>query len=134
VVGTVEDIGMRSTRVRTLNRSLVSIPNSTFAGANLENYSQRDKILFNPTLQIKRSTPDDQVVKLIELLRDTLQKHQSIQLVPAAVRLTGLTAAAYNIEIFCYVLTAEMDQFYKIQGELLLALNLAIQNAHIELA
>ncbi len=57
-IGWVEDIGMRSTRVRTLNRTLVAIPNSNFAGLNLENYASRDKILFNPVFQIKRTATD----------------------------------------------------------------------------
>jgi MscS family membrane protein len=133
LIGTVEDIGMRSTRVRTLNRTLVSIPNATFAGVNLENYAMRDKILFNPTFQIKRSTPDGEVWHLIESLRGALEKHGSVELVPTPVRLIGLTATAFSIEIFCYVLTPDIDQFYKAQGELLLAVNEALQAAHVEL-
>jgi hypothetical protein len=49
------------------------------------------------------------------------------------VRLTALTAAAFSIEIFCYVLTPDIDEFYKIQGQLLLAVNEALQSAHLEL-
>ena len=133
LIGTVEDIGMRSTQVRTLNRTLVSVPNATFAGSNLENYSVRDKILFNPTFQIKRSTPDEEVWHLIEQLQKALEKHPSAEVGPTPVRLTGLTAAAFNIEIFCYVLTPDIDRFYKIQGELLLAINDALQSEHLEL-
>ncbi|HXM44728.1 MAG TPA: mechanosensitive ion channel family protein [Bryobacteraceae bacterium] len=133
LMGTIEDIGMRSTRVRTLNRTLVSIPNATFAGINLENYALRDKILFNPAFQIKRSTPDEEVWHLIEALRVALEKHPSIELVPTPVRLIGLTATAFNIEIFCYVLTPDIDQFYKTQGELFLTINDALQAAQLEL-
>jgi MscS family membrane protein len=133
VLGTVEDIGMRSTQVRTINRTLLSIPNATFAGANLENYSDRDKILFNPTFQLKRSTPDEQVWRLIESLHEALKKNQSVELVPTPVRLTALTAAAFSIEVFCYVLTPDIDRFYKIQGELLLSVNDALRTAHLEL-
>ena len=133
LLGTVEDIGMRSTQVRTLNRTLVSIPNSVFAGANLENYSVRDKILFNPTFQIKRSTPDDEVWRLIDELHKALEANRSVELVPTPVRLIGLTAASFNIEIFCYVRTPDVDEFYKIQGQLLLAINDALMSAHLEL-
>jgi MscS family membrane protein len=129
----VEDIGMRSTRIRTLNRTLVSVPNAAFAGSNLENYSQRDKILFNPTFQIKRNTPDEQVWQLIESIHGALKKHRSIELVPTPVRLTALTATAFSIEVFCYVLTPDINQFYKIQGELLLAISDALQAAQLEL-
>ena len=133
LLGTVEDIGMRSTQVRTLNRTLVSIPNSVFASANLENYSVRDKILFNPTLQIKRTTPDEEVWRLIDELHKALEANHSVELVPTPVRLIGLTAASFNIEIFCYVRTPDIDEFYKIQGQLLLAINDALMSAHLEL-
>src|ERR1700683_5314182 len=66
LTGTVEDIGMRSTRIRTLNRTVVSVPNSSFAGYNLENYSSRDKILFNPAFQIKRTAAAGKMHGLIE--------------------------------------------------------------------
>jgi MscS family membrane protein len=133
ILGTIEDIGMRSTQVRTLNRTVMSVPNSTFASANLENYSMRDKILFNPTFQLKRSTPDEEVWRLIDALRKALDGNRSVEPVATPVRLIGLTAAAFNIEIFCYVLTPDIDQFYKIQGELFLAINDALQAAHLEL-
>jgi MscS family membrane protein len=133
ITGTVEDIGMRSTQIRTLSRTVISVPNSTFASANLENYSVRDKILFNPTFQIKRNTADEEVWRLIDSLHKALEGNRSVELVPTPVRLIGLTAASYNIEIFCYVLTPDIDEFYKIQGQLLLAINDALQTAHLEL-
>ncbi|HUB77167.1 MAG TPA: mechanosensitive ion channel family protein [Bryobacteraceae bacterium] len=133
IVGTVEDIGMRSTQIRTLARTVISVPNSSFASANLENYSARDKILFNPTLQIKRTTPDEEVWRLIDLLGKALAANRSVELVPTPVRLVGLTAASFNIEVFCYVLSANQDEFYKVQGQLFLAINEALQAAHLEL-
>jgi len=134
LVGTVEDIGMRSTRVRTLNRTVVSVPNSSFAGYNLENYSSRDKILFNPTLSIKRTTPEDQLRRLVDALRQMLAANQSVESVPTPVRVTALAATAVSVEIFCYVRTANIDEFYTIQGDLLLAINRALQDANVELA
>ena len=133
IVGWVEDIGMRSTQIRTLSRTIISVPNSSFASANLENYSVRDKILFNPTFQIKRTTPDEEVWRLIDALGKALAGNRSVELVPTPVRLIGLTAASFNVEVFCYVLTANMDEFYKIQGQLFLAINDALQAAHLEL-
>jgi MscS family membrane protein len=132
LTGTVEDIGMRSTRIRTLNRTLVSVPNSSFAGLNLENYASRDKILFNSTLQIKRSTPDEEVLHFMGALRGALARQKAVELGPAPVRLMGFTAASFNIEIFCYVLTPDIDHFYEIQGELLLIMNEVLSSSKIE--
>src|ERR1039457_7078217 len=51
--GTVEDISLRSTRVRTDARTELSIPNGALATMSIENYTRRDKILFNPALAIR---------------------------------------------------------------------------------
>ncbi len=134
LLGTLEDIGLRSTSVRTLNRTVVSVPNSTFAGYNLENYSSRDKILFNPTLQIKRATPEEKVRGLVESLRKSLAANKEVETVPTPVRITGLGTASINVEIFCYVLTPDINHFYTIQGDLYLAINRALEAAQIELA
>jgi MscS family membrane protein len=134
LIGTLEDIGMRSTKIRTLNRTVVSVPNSSFAGYNLENYSSRDKILFNPTIAIKRSTPEEQVRQLVGALRQMLAANKSVETVATPVRVTGLAAAALNIEIFCYVRTPDINEFYKIQEELFLEINRTLQASSVELA
>ena len=134
VIGTVDDIGMRSTRIRTLNRTIVSIPNASFAGINLENYSLRDKILFNPTLQIKRATPKDQIRRAMSGIQDALSKNNTVQLGPTPVRISGFNATSFAIEIFAYVLTADIDEYYKIQAELFLTLDDVLAGTGVEMA
>jgi MscS family membrane protein len=134
VMGTVEDIGMRSTRVRTLNRTLMSIPNSSFATMNLENYALRDKILFNPTLQIKRGTPKDKIRQAMKTLAEMLANDKRIEVGPSPIRLTSLTAASLGLEIFAYTLTDDIDEYYKIQADLFLEIDDALASSGVELA
>ena len=133
LIGSVEDIGMRSTRIRTLSRTIVSVPNSAFAGMNLENYSLRDKILFNPTLQIKRSTSKEQVLHLMNAFQDMLKRDNRIEVGPAPMRISGLTSASFAVEMFAYVLTADIDAFYKIEVELFLQINEVVTSSGVEL-
>jgi MscS family membrane protein len=134
LIGVVEDIGMRSTRVRTLNRTVVSVPNSNFAGFNLENYSVRDKILFNPSFQIKRSATDDQMHGLIDALDKLLASRKDVETVPTPARIVGMAAGFFTLEIFAYVLTPDIDVYYKIQSELLLQINGLFTASKVELA
>lgn len=134
VVGTVEDIGLRSVRVRTLNRTTVSIPNAAFAGMNLENYALRDKILFNPTFAVKRSTPKDQVERLMQGLEQMLKDSKQVEVVPTPVRITGFDAASYKIELFAYVLTADIDEYYRHEADLFLQVNEVVTASGVELA
>lgn len=131
--GVVEDIGMRSTRVRTLNRTIVSVPNSTFAGLNLENYSIRDKILFNPKFQIKRGTTESQLHALIDAIEKFIVSRGDVEAAQTPARLVALTSASFSVEIFCYVLTRDMNKFYRIQGDLLLAINNIFAAQNVEL-
>jgi MscS family membrane protein len=134
VIGTVEDIGLRSARVRTLNRTVMSIPNSAFAGMNLENYAVRDKILFNPSFPIKRGTSKDQIRQLIKGLRDMLEKNKQVEIGPTPVRISAYSAASFTVEIFAYILTPDIDEYYKHQAELYLAIDEVVASSSVELA
>lgn len=134
VIGTVEDIGLRSARVRTLARTLVSIPNSSFASMNLENYAVRDKILFNPTFTVKRTNSKEHIRQLLTAVADMLKQRKEIQLGPTPVRISAYSAASFTIEIFAYVLTADIDEYYNHQAELYLAIDDVVASSGVELA
>jgi MscS family membrane protein len=133
VIGTVEEIGLRSARIRTLNRTVVSIPNSAFAGANLENFELRDKILFNPNFAVKRTTPKDAIRYLLKGLREMLQANKYIEVGPSPVRISAYAAASFTIEIFAYVLTPDIDEYYQHQAELYLAIDEVVASTGVEL-
>jgi MscS family membrane protein len=113
---------------------VVSVPNSNFAALNLENYSIRDKILFNPTFQIKRSTSEEQLHTLMEALHRLLSSRPELEPAPTSARIVGLASGAFSLEIFCYVLTRDINEFYNIQSDLLLRINDLLQSSNVELA
>src|SRR5579862_3442217 len=76
--GTVEDISLRSTRVRTDARTELSIPNGALATMNIENFARRDKILFNPVLAIRYETTPDQLRFLLAEVRRLLYAHPKV--------------------------------------------------------
>jgi MscS family membrane protein len=133
-VGTVEDIGLRSTRIRTLDRTLVSIPNSEFSSMVLENFSQRDKVWFHPLLNLRRDTQPDQVRSILESIRRILSEHPKVEVGPMPVRFVGAGAYSLDIEVFAYIRTADYDEFLQLQQDLLLQIMDAISAAGSALA
>jgi MscS family membrane protein len=120
--GTVEDIGLRSTRVRTIDRTLVSVPNGAFAAMTLENFNQRDKMLFHITLNLRRDTTPEQVRAVLESVGKTLTTHSKIEAGAVPIRFVGIGSYSLDLEVFVYVLTMDGDEFLKIQQELLLTI------------
>ena len=133
-VGTVEDIGLRSTRVRTLDRTLVSIPNAEFASMVLENFSQRDKVWFHPTLNLRRDTRPDQVRSILDAIQRILTEDPKVEAGTLPVRFIGAGSYSLDVEIFAYIRTADYDEFLKIQQDLLLRIMDAISAAGTALA
>lgn len=119
-VGTVEDIGLRSTRIRTLDRTVVTIPNSVFSTMTLENYSRRDRMWFHPTLHLRRDTTPDQIRGMMKAVVDVLSDHSQVDASGLPLRFTQITDQSYDLEIFAYVLTADFNRYLEVQSELLL--------------
>ena len=118
--GTVEDISLRSTRVRTDARTQLSIPNGTLATMSLENFTRRDKILFNPVLAIRYETSAEQLRYLLAEVRRMLYEHPKVESQSASIRFANFDTSALRLEISCYVLTRDADEFAAIREDLLL--------------
>jgi MscS family membrane protein len=119
-VGTVEEIGLRSTRVRTLDRTVVSIPNSQFAAEQLENFSRRDRIWLHTTIGLRYETTPDQLRWILLEIRTMLYAHPKVHPDPARIRFVGFGAYSLDCEIFAYVLTADHGEFLAIQEDIYL--------------
>jgi len=118
--GTVEDIGLRSTRVRTEERTLLAIPNGTVATINVENLSRRDKILFKTVLGFHLDTSSDHLREVLSEIRRVIGSNPKVENSTVRVRLVELGSAAINVEVVCYVMTTEFDKFAEVREELLL--------------
>ena len=118
--GVVEDIGLRSTRIRTQERTLVAIPNGTVATINLENLSSRDKILIQTTLGLRPESKPDHVRFVLAEIRRLLYSHARVETKTVRVRLTDISGSALSIEVLAYILTRDFNEFAAIREDLLL--------------
>jgi MscS family membrane protein len=118
--GVVEDIGLRSTRIRTDERTLVAIPNGTVATINLENLSRRDKILFKTSLGVRPETKADHLRFVLAEIRRLLYSHPKVETKTVRVRLTDITGSSLSVEVFSYILTRDFNEFAAVREDLLL--------------
>jgi MscS family membrane protein len=132
--GTVEDIGLRSTRIRTVDRTVVTIPNGALSNANLENISRRDKILFRPTLGLRYETSADQLRFLLAEIRKLLYQHPKVESSTGRVRLVRFGQSSIDLEVFAYILTSDYPEFLAIQEDLLLRIMELVEKSGTGLA
>jgi MscS family membrane protein len=118
--GVVEDIGLRSTKLRTDDRTLVSIPNGTVATAILENYRLRDKILCKQTIRLRYDLSPDHVRYALRQLHNVLVLHPKVEDSTSRVRIIRFADYFIEVEIFAYILERDYSAFLDAQEDLLL--------------
>jgi len=118
--GTVEDIGLRSTKLRTEDRTVVTIPNGSVASTTLENFRQRDKILCRQLVRLRYDLAPDHIRYALEEIRAVLKQNNRVEDATSRVRLLRFAEYAMEVEIYAYILVRDYAEFLAIQEELLL--------------
>ncbi len=132
--GTVEDIGLRSTRIRTDERTLVAIPNGTVATINVENFSRRDKILLKTNLNVRPETKADHLRFILAELRRLLYSHPKVETSSVRVRLTDVAGTSHTMEVVSYILTQDYNEYAAVREDLLLRMMDIVDDAGSGLA
>lgn len=127
-------IGLRSTRIRTADRTVISVPNSQFSSLALENISRRDKVWFHPTLNLRRDTSSEQLLAVLSSFREILASYPKVEADKMAVRFVGVGAYSLDVEIAAYIVTADYNEFLQLQQEILLKMLQALERAGTALA
>lgn len=120
IAGTIEDIGMRSTRIRTLDRTLITIPNGDFSAQRIENFAHRDQFRIFTQLDLRMDARADQLRYLVVEIRSMLYSHPRIDGKSANVKFIGWNDYAAMVEIACYVMTRNNDDFMEVREDIYL--------------
>jgi MscS family membrane protein len=128
-VGVVEDITLRSVRLRTPDRTLVSIPAGVLAQSGIENFATREKILAQSTLRLRYGTSVEQVTRILGDIRKILDESSNLESATSRIRLVNFGAEAIELEVFAYVLTADFNRFLEVREELLLRIASVVEAA-----
>ena len=121
VTGTIEDIGLRSTLIRTVDRKLIYVPNTVVSTAKIVNHSQRDKHTFERIISLSYDSIHEQLAETMENLRNMLASHPKLS--EERISLGSLNYEVIDIDLFTYILTKDSDQAAEIEEEILLKID-----------
>ena len=114
--GTVIDIGIRSSRVRTLTRTVVTVPNGDFSSMQIENFTSRDMFRFFHQLYLKRTADIDVVFKMVKDLDEFLKEHEMTNQEWNQVNILELRQDCYVIQLQAYINANDVMEFYDKQN------------------
>ena len=117
-IGTIHDIGLRSTRIRSLERTLATIPNAEFSQMKLENFAVRDTRLLRTALHLRYDTTTDQLRHLLTELGKLLIGHP-VTPTPARVRLVDFGDYSLNVELFAYLRCQDQNVYVAAREDIL---------------
>jgi MscS family membrane protein len=133
-LGTVIEVGLRSTRIRTLDRTILTVPNGQIATLTLENLSARDKFWFHPILKLRPDVTARQMRTLIEKVSAVVQRHPAVEQNSHQVRFLRFGNASVDLEVFAYLKAGSFDEFLAAQSELLVQLTEQVEAVEAHLA
>jgi len=119
IEGTVENIGLRSTRIRTYNRTLVTIPNGQLSTMSIENLGHRDKFLFRHKFGLRYETTAEQLRRVLAEIRTMLSNHPKVEQATHRTRFVRFGDFSLDVEVFAYVLSPDWPDFLAEQEDLL---------------
>ena len=134
VTGTIEDIGMRSTRIRTLERTVVTIPNGDFSSLQIENYARRDRFLFNPTVGLEYGISPAQLRQGVTIIETVLEEHPLVAEDSRRAKLKNFGASSLDIEIFAYIEVLDYAESLDVRQQLLMTIFERLEDAGLAIA
>jgi MscS family membrane protein len=121
--GTVEVIGVRSTKLRALDRTLVTVPNAALVDMELINWAKCDRMLITATIGLRYETDPDQLRYVLVKFREMLHAHPKIDCETIRVRFAGYGASSLDIGIRIYALTRDWNEYHAIREDIFLRMN-----------
>ena len=118
-LGTVEDIGLRSVKIRTLDQSVLVVPNGALAQTQFENFGPRRKCLINQHFSLRIETQVEQLRFVLDRVQNMLNQQSAID-TGSRIRVANFAGAAYELELWAYIKTRDWAEFTTIRQDVIL--------------
>jgi MscS family membrane protein len=133
-LGTVEDIGLRSIRLRTLDQNLLVVPNSMLAQMQFQNMKARPKLLISQNFSLRIETRAEQLRFVLDQVQRMLDEHPWVEPGTSRIRVDDVSNAAFNMELWAYIKTSDWAQFTGIRQDVILKIAEIIEASGTQLA
>lgn len=118
IMGTVEEVSMRSTKIRTIEDTLVTLPNNTLTADAIINISRMSKRLINFDIALTYSTSNELMEKCQSEIKDYLKNNEMILEYPLRVEFSKLDDSSLNLNIYCYTSETDIHRFQTVLSDI----------------
>ncbi|WP_165420342.1 mechanosensitive ion channel family protein [Edaphobacter modestus] len=132
--GTVEDIGLRSIKLRTLDQSLLVVPNGLLSQMQFENFGPRKKCLLNQHFSLRIETEAEQLRLVLDRVQSMLDQQPMIETGTSRIRVANFAGASFDLELWAYVKTNNWAEFTAIRQDVILKIAEIVEAAGTRLA
>jgi MscS family membrane protein len=134
IQGTVEEIGFRSTRIRTLEATLVSIPNKTVANSIIDNLSRRSKRRVEQTIGLTYSTTVEQIEKVVSSIREIISRDEEVDPELVLVNFSNFGDSSLDITIIYFIKSADFREYLAVKERINLAIMRKLEELGVSIA
>jgi MscS family membrane protein len=132
--GNVERIGMRSTQIRTLDRTLITLPNGKLADMRIEDFASRDRIRFATTVGLPYGTTEPQVRQIVDGIEKLLRGMPRVWPDVVVSKLAAFSPSSIDVEVLCWFATGDFDEFRRLRQDALLGILRVVEEAGTSIA
>jgi MscS family membrane protein len=132
--GNVERIGMRSTQIRTLDRTLISLPNGKLADMRIEDFASRDRIRFAATVSLVYGATEAQLRRVVSGIEAMLRANPKVWPDTVVAKLSSFSPSSLDVEVLCWFQTNDFGEFRELRQEALLGIMRTVEESGTSLA
>lgn len=132
--GTVEEIGFRSTRIRTFAKTLITVPNSALMNMSIDNFSRMPKRRIKMTVGVSYAATPTQMQQAVRDIRQMLKEHPAIHQGFYLVNFTDFGTSSLDIMVYCFTSSTVWDEYLDARQDVCLKIMKILEKMGLEIA
>ncbi|MBN1959040.1 MAG: mechanosensitive ion channel family protein [Desulfuromonadales bacterium] len=132
--GTVEEIGFRSTRIRTFAKTMITVPNSVLMNMSIDNFSQMPKRRIKLNVGVTYDTTPAQMRQAVEAIKQLLRKHPAIDQEFFLVNFTDFGSSSLDIMVYCFTTSTIWGEYLDARQDVCLKIMEILESIGLEIA